>query len=146
MAIIYKAEIVKRPKLRYRIVSHWLKQVVIKCNCITGNLTYIFCTDEYLKEINVKYLKHDYFTDIITFDYREGRVVSGDMLISVDRVKENAELYNCEIGDEFLRVIVHGLLHLLGYNDSSKIEQKKMREKEDECIFMYMAIYNEYIK
>jgi len=146
MAIVYKAEIVKKPKLRYRLISKWLKQVVLKFGYISGNLTYIFCSDEYLKEINVKYLEHDYFTDIVTFDYKEESLVSGDMFISVDRVKENAGLFCCEVNDEFLRVMVHGLLHLLDFNDSNEFERKAMRDTEDECIFMYKEFCNEYIK
>ena len=110
MAIVYSAEVIKKPKLRYRIVSNCLKQVVLKYGCITGDLTYIFCSDEYLKEINSKYLNHDFYTDIVTFDYREGNLVSGDMFISVDRVCENAGLFKCDIGDEFIRVIIHGRL------------------------------------
>ena len=146
MSILYNAEEVKKPKLRYRIVSSWLKQVVLKFGCITGDLSYIFCNDEYLKVLNAKYLMHDYFTDIVTFDYREGDVVSGDMFISVDRVIENAAIFQCDVKDEFLRVIVHGLLHLLDFSDSNDQEKMIMREKENECIFMYKEIYNEYIK
>ncbi|NEW81611.1 MAG: rRNA maturation RNase YbeY [Mariniphaga sp.] len=146
MSILYNAEEVKKPKLRYRIVSTWLKLVVLKYGFITGELSYIFCNDEYLKSINSKYLNHDYYTDIVTFDYREGKVVSGDMFISVDRVIENAELFQCNVNDEFLRVIVHGLLHLLDFNDSNDLEKLIMREKENECIFMYNEICNEYIK
>jgi len=146
MSILYNAEEVKKPKLQYRIVSSWLKKVVLKFGFITGELSYIFCNDEYLKSINSKYLNHDYYTDIVTFDYREGKVVSGDMFISVERVIENAELFQCNVNDEFLRVIVHGLLHLLDFHDSNDHEKLIMREKENECIFMYKEICNEYIK
>jgi len=146
MSILYNSEEVNKPKLRYRIVSIWLKQVVLKFGFITGDLSYIFCNDEYLKAINSKYLNHDYYTDIVTFDYREGNVVSGDMFISVDRVIENSQLFKCNVNDEFLRVIVHGLLHLLKFNDGNDQEKVIMREKENECIFMYKEICNEYIK
>jgi len=146
MAIVYNSEVVNKPKLRYRSVSKWLKQVVFKYGYITGDLTYIFCSDEYLKEINFKYLNHDYFTDIVTFDYREGNIISGDMFISVDRVKENSEFFNSDLLDEFLRVIVHGLLHLLNFNDGDDQEKMVMREKENECIFMYKELCNEYSK
>jgi probable rRNA maturation factor len=146
MAIVYKAEEVRRPKLRYRIISNWLKQVVSKFDFITGDLSFIFCSDEYLKTINSKYLNHDYYTDIVTFDYCEDRIVSGDMFISIDRVAENAGLFQCNVDDEFLRVMVHGLLHLLDFNDSTDSEKVIMREKENECIFMYKEICNEYIK
>jgi len=146
MGIVYNDEHVNKPKLKYRIVSKWLKHVVFKFGYITGDMSYIFCSDEYLKEINSKYLDHDYYTDIVTFDYKEGNVISGDMFISVDRVIENSVLYNCNLEDEFLRVIVHGVLHLMGFNDSNETEKLTMREKENECIFMYKEICNEYIK
>ena len=146
MAILYKAEIVGKPKFRYRMVTKWLKQVIVDSGYTVGDLTYIFCSDEYLKEINLKYLKHDYYTDIVTFDYREGNGISGDMFISVDRVVENARLFECDINDEFLRVIIHGLLHLLGFNDFSDQEKVIIRNKENECIFMYKEICNECIK
>lgn len=146
MSISYHTENVRKPKLKYRIVSIWLKQVVLKFGCITGDLTYIFCSDEYLKEINSKYLSHDYYTDIVTFNYNEANIVSGDMFISVNRVKDNSELFKCDLSDEFLRVMVHGLLHLIGYNDGSDLERETMRKLENECIFMYKEIWNECIK
>jgi len=146
MSILYNTEEVIKPKLRYRIVSIWLKQVVLKFGCITGDLSYIFCNDDYLKAINSKYLNHYYYTDIVTFDYKEGNVVSGDMFISVDRVIENAAIFQCDVKDEFLRVMVHGLLHLLDFKDSNDREKLIMREKEDECVFMYKKICNEYTK
>lgn len=146
MSISYHTEGVTKPKLKYRIVSAWLKQVIVKFGYITGELTYIFCDDEYLKEINSKYLNHDYYTDIVTFDYGEGKIVSGDMFISINRVKENAKLFTCDLSDEFLRVIVHGLLHLIGFKDGSEFERETMRQKENECTFMYKEISNECIK
>ena len=146
MAIVYNAVHVNKPKLKYRVISKWLKHVVLKFGCVAGDLTYIFCSDEYLKEINSKYLNHDFYTDIVTFDYREENFISGDMFISVERVIENSVVFQCNIDDEFLRVIVHGVLHLLGLNDSSEIEKATMREKENECIFIYNEIYNEHIK
>ena len=146
MSILYNTEEVIKPKLRYRIVSIWLKQVVLKFGCITGDLSYIFCNDDYLKAINSKYLNHYYYTDIVTFDYKEGNVVSGDMFISVDRVIENAAIFQCDVKDEFLRVMVHGLLHLLDFKDSNDDEKYVMREKENECVFMYKKICNEYTK
>ena len=146
MAILYSSEIVGKPKLRYRMVTKWLKQVVLDLGYSVGDLTYIFCSDEYLKEINSKYLKHDYYTDIVTFDYREGDRISGDMFISVDRVAENAILFECDINDEFLRVIVHGLLHLLRFDDSCDEERMIIRNKENECILKYKDICNECIK
>lgn len=146
MSISYIAEGVKKPKLRYNIISKWLKQVIVKFGYITGDLTFIFCDDEYLKEINFKYLKHDFYTDIVTFDYREDKIVSGDMFISINRVRENSELFQCDLNDEFLRVIVHGLLHLLEYTDGTNEGKEIMRRIENECIFMFKNICNECIK
>lgn len=146
MSIAYYSEGVKRPKLRYRNISSWIKQIIGKFNFSAGNLTYIFCDDEYLKIINTKYLNHDFYTDIVTFDYNDGKIISGDMFISVDRVSENAVIFGSDFSDELLRVIVHGLLHLLGFNDSSETEKATMRKMEDECIFMYKELDDGCIK
>lgn len=147
MTISYVSEGVKKPKLPFRLISKWLKQVILEFGCITGDLTYIFCDDEYLKEVNLKYLNHDFYTDIVTFDYRNGgSVISGDMFISINRVKDNSELFNCDINDEFLRVMVHGILHLLEFSDGNDEEKKLMRSKEDECIFLFKEFGNENIK
>ena len=96
-----------------------------------GDISIIFCSDNYILDVNMKYLQHDYFTDIITFDYCEGSVLSGDLFISIDSVRDNADFYGTEFTDELNRVIVHGLLHLIGYDDHSDSEQKLMRSKED---------------
>lgn len=147
MTISYVSEGVKKPKLPFRLVTKWLKHVIIKFGYITGDLTFIFCDDEYLKEVNLKYLNHDFYTDIVTFDYRNGDpVISGDMFISINRVKDNSELFNCDINEEFLRVMVHGILHLLEFSDSTDEEKKLMRNTEDECLFMFKEIGNENIK
>lgn len=146
MAISYHTEGVKRPKLQYRIISAWLKKVIGKFDFIAGDLSYIFCDDEYLKNINTKYLNHDFYTDIVTFDYCSGKIISGDMFISIDRVTENAGIFQCKPTDELLRVIVHGLLHLLGYTDSTDSEKETMRKLEDDCVFMFKEMDNGYIK
>jgi len=97
----------------------------------TGDISVIFCTDEYLLEMNKAYLEHDYYTDIITFDYVEGDVISGDLFISLDRVKENAEKFEITFLKEVYRVVFHGVLHLVGYKDKAEAEQKVMREREN---------------
>ena len=112
-------------------LSNWLKQVVIQEKKIFGEIVCIFCDDKYLLEKNIKYLNHDYLTDVITFNYCEDRTVSGDILISVERVRENAKSYNVSFFTEIKRVIVHGLLHLLGYDDKTNSSKKEMTEKED---------------
>lgn len=96
-----------------------------------GDINVIFCSDNYLLDINIKYLHHDYFTDIITFDYSEGKTISGDLFISVDSVKENAVFYKTEFEEELNRVLVHGVLHLIGYDDHSEEEIATMRSKEN---------------
>ena len=96
-----------------------------------GDISVIFCSDEYLLKINEQYLDHNYYTDIVTFDYVENAVISGDLFISVDRVAENAEKYGNPFIEELHRVIIHGVLHLVGYNDKTVKEQSLMREKED---------------
>jgi len=114
-----------------RLNNAWLKKVAESEVKKLGQINIIFCSDNYILDINQKYLMHDYFTDIITFDYCEGNVMSGDLFISVDSVKENSIFYKTEFEDELNRVIVHGLLHLIGYDDHTEEEQKVMREKEN---------------
>ncbi len=114
-----------------RLISTWLKSVVKSENKSIGKISVIFVDDNYLLDVNIKYLKHNYFTDIITFNYNQGLNISGDLYISIDTIKSNAEFYDVNFKNELVRVIVHGVLHLLGYNDSNEGEQIVMREKED---------------
>lgn len=111
--------------------NKWLKLVAESEIKKIGDIAIVFCSDNYILDVNIKYLQHDYFTDIITFDYCEGKVLSGDLFISIDSVRENAELYGAEFAEELNRVIVHGVLHLIGYDDHTEEEQKVMREKEN---------------
>ena len=96
-----------------------------------GEIVYVFCTDNYLLKKNIQYLNHDYLTDVITFDYSKKEIISGDILISTQRVEENAKIYNVDFFSELQRVMIHGLLHLLGYKDKTELDKKVMREKED---------------
>ena len=109
----------------------WLKTVAESEVRRVGDINIIFCSDNYILDVNQKYLQHDYFTDIITFDYCEDDTLSGDLFISVDSVKENASFYGTEFEVELNRVIVHGLLHLIGYDDHKDQDIKMMRSKED---------------
>ena len=118
-------------------VANWLIQVAKIDGKTISNITYIFCSDEYLLDINQKYLGHDYYTDIITFPYKEITDIESDIYISLDRVKDNASEYNVAFQNELLRVIVHGLLHLMGYGDKTEEESILMRLKEDQCIELY---------
>lgn len=117
--------------------ADWVDRVIQSEGFSVGQVDYIFCTDEYLLELNLEYLKHDTFTDIITFDYTDGSAISGDIFISTDRVKENAKEFKEDVLNELRRVMSHGILHLAGYGDKSKEESKLMREKEDEKIKMF---------
>lgn len=111
--------------------NRWLKMVAESEIKKLGNINIIFCSDNYILDVNMKYLQHDYFTDIITFDYCEKNVLSGDLFISIDSVRENALFYGTEFSDELNRVMVHGVLHLAGYDDHTEEEIKTMRSKED---------------
>lgn len=111
--------------------NRWLRLVAESEIRRLGQISIIFCSDNYILDVNQKYLQHDYFTDIITFDYCEGDKLSGDLFISVDSVRENAAEFGTEFKDELNRVIVHGILHLIGYDDHTKKEIAEMRSKED---------------
>ncbi len=112
----------------------WLLQVVKNEGKSVEHLSYIFCTDEYLLDINKKYLQHDYYTDIITFPYQQGEILESDIFISIERVTENAQLFNIPIDQELRRVMVHGVLHLIGFDDHGDENQKLMRQKENEYL------------
>ena len=115
----------------------WLQNVIISEEKKEGDINYIFCDDEYLHEINVKYLNHDDYTDIISFDNALGNILHGDIFISTERVAENAEKFQVSFQKELKRVIAHGLLHFCGYKDKTDDEAQLMREKEDEKIKMF---------
>lgn len=114
-----------------RKVKSWIVQTIELEKNVLGDLNYIFCSDTYLHKINLEYLKHDTFTDIITFDYSENKNISGDIFISIDRIKENANKFKQSFDNELNRVLIHGVLHLLGYKDKSLTDKKIMRAKED---------------
>lgn len=114
-----------------RLNNAWLKTVAGSEVKKLGDINIIFCSDNYILDVNQRYLQHDYFTDIITFDYCEGDVLSGDLFISVDSVRENSVFYGTDFENELNRVIVHGLLHLIGYDDHTEEDIRTMREKEN---------------
>ena len=128
-------------KLRHKTrIKEWLRLVAESEVFTLGNISVIFCSDNYILDINQKYLQHDYFTDIITFDYSEGGRISGDLFISVDSVRENSVEYGKEFEDELHRVIVHGILHLIGYDDHTEDEIKTMRSKEDYYLSLFELV------
>ncbi|MBS9773972.1 MAG: rRNA maturation RNase YbeY [Tenacibaculum sp.] len=114
--------------------SQWISKCVEKEGFKLGEINYIFCNDEYLHKINVEFLNHDTLTDIISFDYTMGKIVSGDIYISVERVQENANEFNVTFEEELHRVIIHGILHYMKYKDKTTEEKQLMRSKENSCL------------
>ncbi len=129
--IEYHFEGVQPFKICYSFLQDKLIHLVENEGMMLGEIGIIFCSDQYLLQMNKKYLNHDYFTDIITFNYNEKKYVQGDLFISVDRIRENAVSFGVSIREELFRVIFHGLLHLTGYDDKTKKEKELMRGKEN---------------
>jgi len=119
------------------LISNWIQEVIESETKSAGEISYIFCDDDYLHNINLQYLNHDTLTDIISFDYGVGNQVNGDIFISIDRVKENAKEFKVAFDDELRRVIIHGILHYCGYKDKTEKEEEQMRAKEDEKLQMF---------
>ena len=125
-----------------RSLSNWIKQVVHleNSNFSVGNINVVLCDDEYVLDINKQFLNHNYYTDIITFDYCEDTLISGDLMISIDTVKSNAKEYDVPFIEELYRVIAHGVLHLLGYKDSTENEKSEMRVAENNALILLKSI------
>ena len=139
--ISYNTENVKMPKIRRRDTSAWIKQVAESYGKKVGSIAYIFCDDEKILEVNRQYLQHDYYTDIITFDYCEDEAlmgkpdtISGDLFISLDTVRTNAEQQGATYEEELHRVIIHGILHLVGINDKGPGEREIMEAAENKAL------------
>ncbi|MHC5353272.1 rRNA maturation RNase YbeY [Myroides sp. LJL115] len=115
----------------------WISKIISSESFIEGDISYIFCDDEYLHKINVEYLNHDTLTDIISFDYTDGDTISGDIFLSVERVMDNAKEFEVDFEQELLRVMAHGILHYCGYGDKDAEEERIMRSKEEEKIAMF---------
>jgi rRNA maturation RNase YbeY len=131
---------VELPPLDTERVKKWLVFIANKHEKEIGEISYIFCSDSYLLEVNRQYLDHDYLTDIITFDYTEENTISGDVFISTDRVSENAVEFDVSYDEELLRVISHGVLHLIGFNDKNDADQEVMTQQENASILDYHNI------
>ena len=119
------------PKFLRKKINAWIKSTAARYDLKVGDICYIFCSDEKILEVNRQFLQHDYYTDIITFDYTENGKINGDIFISVDTVKSNAEKFNVTFDNELMRVIIHGVLHLTGQNDKTLETEKVMHQKED---------------
>jgi len=130
-SIIFHQEDISFRLKNIKKIKSWIEKSIALERGIVGDLNYIFCSDTYLHKINLEYLKHDTLTDIITFDYSEKKQISGDIFISIDRIKENAPKFNQSTDIELNRVLIHGVLHLLGYKDKTPKEKETMRAKED---------------
>lgn len=122
-------------------VKQWIAEVIQRRGKAIGNVNYLFCDDEYLLDVNQRYLNHDTFTDIITFDYVAGGLISGDILISTERVEENAEKFGVPFEHELHRVVIHGVLHLLGQGDKSDAEAAEMRRQEEEALALWNDMF-----
>ena len=134
--ITYQTEGVKMPAIKKRENNAWIKAVAAQYNKRIGDVAYIFCDDEKILEVNREYLQHDYYTDIITFDYSEDNIISGDLFISLDTVRSNAEQFGQDYERELYRVIIHGILHLCGINDKGPGEREQMEAAENKALEM----------
>ena len=132
--ITYNSEKVKMPKIKKRETTAWIKQVAQSYGKIVGDIGYMFVDDEKILEVNREYLQHDYYTDIITFDYCEDDELNGDLVISLDTVRTNAELFGKTYEEELYRVIIHGVLHMIGINDKGPGEREIMEAAENKAL------------
>ena len=132
--ITYQTEDIAMPPIKKRETTEWVKQVAATYGKKVGEVAYIFCSDEKILEVNRQYLEHDYYTDIITFDYTEGNRISGDLFISLDTVRTNAEQFEQPYERELHRVIIHGILHLCGINDKGPGEREIMEAEENKAL------------
>lgn len=139
MSISYQIDGVVIPRFSRKRVSLWITEVAKQHGKEVGEIAYLFCDDEQILSVNRQYLQHDYYTDIITFDYSESNIISGDIFISIDTVRSNAKTYSVPLQEEFLRVIIHGVLHLCGIDDKSEEAQAEMTQCENSALALWKA-------
>ncbi len=137
--ITYNIENVKMPTLRKRETNDWIRAVAAKYGKKVGEVAYIFCNDAKILEVNRQYLQHDYYTDIITFDYCEGNTLHGDIFVSLDTVRSNAHEFGTTFDDELHRILIHGILHLCGQNDKTPADSVEMTRKENDALAILRA-------
>ena len=140
--IVYNSDEIKMPIFPKRKISKWIKSTALKFNKRVGEISYIFCSDEKILEINKQYLNHDYFTDIITFDYSDENIISGDIFISIDTVKSNSEKFGTMYIKELYRVIIHGILHLCEIDDKTPKQRIVMEENENFALLELNELIN----
>jgi len=138
--IQYLNELVELPPIAKQTLNQWIKAVAASYGKNTGEIAYVFCNDERILQVNRQYLNHDYYTDIITFDYSEGKKISGDIFISVDTVKSNAEEYKVTFEEELNRIIIHGILHLCGNDDNTPQLRLEMTNKENRALLLLKSM------
>lgn len=140
MAVSFISETSFNLKNKLKIKA-WIKALIENKGFKQGDISYIFCSDERILEVNKQFLNHDFYTDIITFDYVENEKLNGDIFISIDRVEDNSKEFKTSFEDELLRVLSHGVLHLMGYKDHNPKDEKIMREQENEAIALYKEMF-----
>lgn len=141
--ITYNTDGVGMPKMKKRLINQWIRAVAATYGRKVGDIGYMFVDDEKILEVNNDYLGHDYYTDIITFDYDEDDIISGDLVISLDTVRTNAEQFGKEYDDELHRVIIHGILHLCGINDKGPGEREIMEANENKALALLKTLEEE---
>ena len=134
MSVTFQSEGIDFPKIEEEKLSEWINAVAQKYNKVVGEISYLFCDDEKILEVNKEYLDHDFYTDIITFDYSEDNIISGDIIISLQTVESNSQMYQTDYLEELHRVIIHGILHLCRLKDSTIEEEKLMRTAENTAL------------
>ena len=135
--IRYFNEDIKPPQIKRKVFNKWIKSIVELNQMRIGDINFIFCSDQYLLQINKEYLQHDYFTDIITFNNNSNNLISGDIYLSIETIAANAKTYQVSFINELKRVMIHGILHLIGFDDQNIDQQTVMRQKEDEALNMF---------
>lgn len=138
--ISYQTDGIAMPAIKRRNISAWIKNVAAGYRKKVGDIAYIFCNDEKIIEVNREYLQHDYYTDIITFDYTEENIISGDLFISLDTVKSNSQQLGVAYEQELYRVIIHGILHLCGINDKGEGEREIMENEENKALALLSSL------
>lgn len=137
MPVFFHIEQISFPFNKRRLYKKWIRLVLEKHKKQTGSINIIFTSNEYLRSVNQEYLNHNYFTDVITFDYNEENLISGDIFVSVEQVRINSKEFESSFENELSRVVIHGVLHLLGFDDSSQDEKKIMRREEEKALALF---------